>query len=305
MPKGKRLPISSGQLEIIKGQVRQGLKAKAIFLSNQQILHGLGAKVIVSAIQRIIRREGLTDKKRSELVSQAPRLTPEKKQQLLEVMRGTGKDLPDSAVALEMRVSSQSVYWLRTRTIGKVQGPKRRYSAVIEQERRKKISRSYAQKRKRLYNALYSLQDRLEAERFRAPLKDCNVCGDLRFETGDFFQKTTQKKKNGDAYFPPTCRICLAEMDFLKRGGKRREEILKQMRELYRLKPERARGELECLLRIHTKQRCVDRLVRCRHCRTLWFWNRQYFRVINGNGGVARLTECCLACPALRRFFSK
>lgn len=284
MPSGRRLKISEEQVDVIRGHAQQGLKARRILRLNLKVLEGFGE----STIQRIICREGLVDPVRSRRFRKAHRLTVEEKERLLSYLSGSGRNLPDLQVARNLGLTKQNVYWHRFKRIGAVQGP-RRISPEIEQERRLKIRRYYAEQRARLYENLCALQSRLESQGFDAPLKTCSVCGDRRFATTDFFYLVN--RSYGEGNFSAACRVCATEMNVLKRLRRKPEEIMRIMSCLIWQKPVESESSLSDQFRQDTSQRCTDPLVRCMACRKFWYRNGHYFHVDGG------LQSICLACP--------
>jgi hypothetical protein len=289
MPRGYRLAVSGDQIDAIRNLVLQtGIRARRIFLLNLPVLGGLNE----GNIQRIIGREGLVDPLRGEHCRNAYRISSEKRGQVLAYLLGEGRDLSDLEVARVMRISKQSVIWLRMTRIGKWNGP-RRISQVIEGMRRQKIALTRTRMRAQRWEDLSRLQNRLEAEGCGAPIRECKVCTEKRFELPNFFYRTS-----GGGYFR-TCTICMSEIDFLKNLGKRPDEIRQIMQWLIWRQPAKTASQLTGQFLHDSILHCNNSLVFCATCKQQWYYNGNYFHT-DGVNGNRTLLDVCLACPVKR-----
>jgi transposase-like protein len=266
----------------------QGLRTKAIVAR---------AGVSPVTVYRIKRCEYLTDKKHGR------RMPPAFKQQIIEYLKGPGKDLTVQKIADHFGVGSGTVS--RCKSGVYAQAPDSEAKAALrEKQRRKNISLRYRRKRELLYVRLCLLRMKMEAEHSPVPRRICQVCGEEWFKSKPFYNRMFVKKKDGSSYFHTFCVVCEGEMAFLKRtAGKTPAEIRQVMSNVYESSAEKTPGQLEGQMQHDWRLNCRDLMVPCRHCHRNWFWNGRYFMAY-GRSDSRVIIDICLACPK-RRFLSK
>jgi hypothetical protein len=291
---------SATHVEIIHSLCAQGLKAKDIFNLKRPEFQDFP----VYKIQKILGKEGLADPKRRHGRLNAHYLTEEEIQRLESLFQNGGLTLPDRAIAKRLGITVDNVENYRRRHYGKVTG-KPRSETQLESSRRKNISIQFVQRRKQFYAHMCKERTRLILASTRLPARVCNVCKEPWYASTQFYYYTGMFKADGiTKKFYAACRLCMREIGFLRRLGKTEDEILSLMSQLYVHRPLATTHELTLRLSDDCTRNCKDPLHACTSCGKSWFCNDRYFVTACADGKKV-ITNTCLACNVVRRFYSR
>jgi hypothetical protein len=288
--RGRKAQPSPEQRAVIEDYGKQGYTAERILALDLAALNGFRRHVI----REVLRETGHVDLKRSRRTTGTHRIRPELEAKVASFVQNGGGRLPDRIVGNRFGVGRLTALRVRLKTVGRRPNGEKRMTAGTKQRWRKRHDRHCMLGwKERLANFL-RLRAKLSGDPSAIP-KSCGVCKQHWFETPDFYlyKKTLNR-------YSATCRLCLAEIAWLKKRGSSNEES-RQFAAIFPRLPTHVdcnHERLDKRFRQDTKDHCWEPLRRCFWCGPSWYGNRNYFHVIRDDTGNLFLLNICLKCPA-------
>lgn len=283
MGRGVKVVIDPAQEEIICEKAKAGLGARGIAKLQLPELSGLHHQ----AIHKVIKKNGLCSETRTKAIKAGQeKMTPERREEILDFLEGPGKNLANTAAASFLQVSDETIGTLRN-LANYGDSEREEYLQAVHWQRSisKKIGNN--KKRVRLFLAMCWKQKKLEDEGYLGRRHKCAVCGRSWFRT-TYFYFISPKRIIG------WCKVCESEKNRLLYGGVKWKDVRAKIQKQFWIKGKFKKEALESAQLSVSSQKQTKECTG--PCKESFFHSAERFHSVTVDG-VEVVLDVCRECP--------